>query len=92
MVGDFNHWDGRRHPMRNRGECGIWEIFLPGLCEGEIYKYEIRSRESGALLLKADPHAFRYELPPRTGSVVYHVLLKPFPYREPDRLAILWET
>ncbi len=70
VVGDFNRWDGRRHPMRNRGECGIWEIFLPGLCEGEIYKYEIRSRDSGALLLKADPHAFRYEHPPRTGSIV----------------------
>ncbi|NNG45665.1 MAG: 1,4-alpha-glucan branching enzyme, partial [Deltaproteobacteria bacterium] len=40
VVGDFNHWDGRRHPMRNRGECGIWEMFLPGLREGEVYKYE----------------------------------------------------
>src|SRR3990172_2106802 len=70
VVGNFNLWDGRRTPMRNRGECGIWEIFLPGLCEGEIYKYEIRSRETGALLLKADPHALRYEHPPRTGSIV----------------------
>ncbi len=70
VVGDFNHWDGRRHPMRNRGECGIWEMFVPGLGEGEIYKYEIRSRDTGDLFLKADPHAFRYEHPPRTGSIV----------------------
>jgi 1,4-alpha-glucan branching enzyme len=70
VVGDFNSWDGRRHPMRNRGECGIWEMFVPGLGEGEIYKYEIRSRETGDLFLKADPHAFRYEHPPRTGSIV----------------------
>jgi 1,4-alpha-glucan branching enzyme len=70
VVGDFNNWDGRRHPMRNRGECGIWEMFVPGMGEGEIYKYEIRSRETGDLFLKADPHAFRCEIPPRTGSIV----------------------
>ncbi len=70
VVGDFNHWDGRRHPMRNRGKCGIWEMFVPGLGEGEIYKYEIRARETGDLFLKADPHAFRAEHPPRTGSIV----------------------
>jgi len=70
VVGDFNHWDGRRTPMRNRGECGIWEIFIPGLGEGEIYKYEIRSREAETPFLKTDPHALRYEVPPRTGSIV----------------------
>ena len=44
VVGDFNSWDGRVHPMRNRGASGIWEIFMPGLDEGEIYKFEILSR------------------------------------------------
>lgn len=70
VVGDFNRWDGRAHPMRNRGECGIWEIFIPGLGEGELYKYEIRSRFSGLVFTKADPYAFRAEPPPRTASVV----------------------
>ncbi|HEY7528715.1 MAG TPA: 1,4-alpha-glucan branching enzyme, partial [Candidatus Deferrimicrobiaceae bacterium] len=70
VVGNFNHWDGRSHPMRIRGESGIWEIFIPGLTEGEVYKYEIRARETGELLMKSDPFAFRFEPPPRTGSIV----------------------
>ncbi|MBI5419207.1 MAG: 1,4-alpha-glucan branching protein GlgB [Deltaproteobacteria bacterium] len=70
VVGDFNHWDGRIHPMRNRGETGIWEIFIPGLAEGEIYKYEIRTRATGEVFTKSDPFAFRFEPPPRTGSIV----------------------
>jgi len=73
VVGNFNHWDGRTHPMRNRGECGVWEIFIPGLTEGEIYKYEIRSRETGDIFTKSDPFAFRTEPPPRTGSIVYEI-------------------
>ncbi len=47
VVGNFNHWDGRRHPMRNLGTTGIWEIFIPDLAEGEVYKFEIKSRSSG---------------------------------------------
>ncbi|MGI9133640.1 MAG: GlgB N-terminal domain-containing protein, partial [Rhodoferax sp.] len=43
VIGDFNHWDGRRHPMRLRRECGVWELFLPGVGEGACYKYEIRA-------------------------------------------------
>jgi 1,4-alpha-glucan branching enzyme len=70
VVGNFNHWDGRAHPMRIRGESGIWEIFVPGLDEGEVYKYEIRARGTGALFTKSDPFAFRFEPPPRTGSIV----------------------
>ncbi|MBE0603621.1 MAG: 1,4-alpha-glucan branching protein GlgB, partial [Deltaproteobacteria bacterium] len=70
VVCNANHWDGRVHPMRNRGESGIWEIFLPEVGEEEVYKYEIRSREGGKLLLKTDPFAFRCEKPPRTGSIV----------------------
>ncbi len=52
VVCNANHWDGRVHPMRNRGESGIWEIFLPEVVEEEVYKYEIRSREGGKILLK----------------------------------------
>ena len=70
VVCNFNHWDGRVHPMRNRGESGIWEIFLPGVVEEEVYKYEIRSRGTGELLAKTDPFGFRFEIPPRTGTIV----------------------
>jgi 1,4-alpha-glucan branching enzyme len=70
VVGNFNRWDGRRHPMRVRGGSGIWEIFIPGLSEGEVYKYEIKSHYNDFLSLKADPYAFSSELRPRTASVV----------------------
>jgi len=70
VVGSFNNWDGRCHPMRNRPEAGVWEIFLPGLGAGETYKYEIKGRAGELLPLKADPCAQRTEVPPRTASVV----------------------
>src|SRR5207245_4324792 len=70
IVGDFNRWDGRVHPMRARGSSGIWEIFLPELDEGAIYKYEIVGPHGSVLHLKADPHAFSSELRPQTDSVV----------------------
>src|SRR2546430_12403448 len=70
VVGDFNGWDGRVHPMRARGSSGIWEIFLPELNEASIYKYEIVSPSGNVLPLKADPYAFCSELRPSTGSVV----------------------
>jgi 1,4-alpha-glucan branching enzyme len=73
VVGDFNQWDGRRHPMRIRGGTGIWELFIPGLGEGEVYKYEIKSNLSGSLGLKADPYAFYSELRPKTASVVHNI-------------------
>lgn len=66
VVGDFNAWDGRRAPMRNRG--GVWEIFLPALPPGMAYKYEILPAHGGPLL-KADPMARRTECPPATASV-----------------------
>jgi 1,4-alpha-glucan branching enzyme len=72
VVGVFNDWDGRRAPMRNLGPSGIWELFLPGLVEGDIYKYEIRSR-FGHVLLKSDPYAFRFELRPATASIVHRL-------------------
>jgi 1,4-alpha-glucan branching enzyme len=71
VVGDFNHWDGRVHPMRLHPGNGIWEIFLPDLREGVLYKFEILSRTGGVLALKADPYAFAFErVNPPTASVV----------------------
>jgi 1,4-alpha-glucan branching enzyme len=70
VVGDFNIWDGRRHPMRRRGATGIWEIFIPGLREGNSYKYEIRTEAGAILPLKADPVGFGSEHPPANASVV----------------------
>ncbi len=70
VVGDFNHWDGRRHPMRLRSECGVWEIFLPGVAKGARYKYEIRDAAGQLLPLRADPFALQAELRPGTASVV----------------------
>jgi 1,4-alpha-glucan branching enzyme len=70
VVGDFNSWDGRLHAMRSLGSSGIWELFLPGVGPGACYKYEILTAD-GHLLLKADPYAFRTEMPPKTASVVF---------------------
>lgn len=69
VVGDFNSWDGRRHPMRLRHDAGVWEMFVPRLSTGERYKYEI-ARMDGEVIQKADPLARRTELPPATASVV----------------------
>ncbi len=69
VVGSFNGWDGRRHPMRLRFPSGVWEIFIPRLQPGEHYKYEILDPH-GILPLKADPIALATELPPGTASVV----------------------
>jgi 1,4-alpha-glucan branching enzyme len=70
VVGDFNSWDGRLHPMRSLGSTGIWELFIPDVPEGARYKYEIRTPD-GELRLKADPFAQEAELPPQTASVVH---------------------
>ena len=69
VVGDFNLWDGRRAMMRRRGATGVWEIFLPDIGEGAVYKYEILTGQ-GIMPLKADPVGFGAEHPPQTGSVV----------------------
>jgi 1,4-alpha-glucan branching enzyme len=71
VVGSFNDWDGRRHPMRKNIESGVWQIFLPGLGAGELYKYEIKAADGRLLPLKADPLAFQAEKPPHTASVVH---------------------
>jgi 1,4-alpha-glucan branching enzyme len=70
VVGDFNHWDGRRHPMRLRRECGVWELFVPGVGPGAAYKYEIVGAGGELLPLKADPFALQGEMRPATASVV----------------------
>jgi 1,4-alpha-glucan branching enzyme len=69
VIGDFNGWDGRVHPMRLLSPAGVWELFMPELPDGQKYKYEIRTR-SGGLLKKSDPFAFAFEAPPQTASVV----------------------
>jgi 1,4-alpha-glucan branching enzyme len=70
VIGDFNHWDGRGHPMRSLGGAGVWELFVPGAGDGTRYKYEICGRD-GRWLRKADPMASLAEQPPATASVVF---------------------
>jgi 1,4-alpha-glucan branching enzyme len=70
VVGSFNYWDGRRHPMRRRPGPGIWELFIPRVRAGAVYKYEITGPDGQVLPLKADPVAQATERPPATGSVV----------------------
>jgi 1,4-alpha-glucan branching enzyme len=70
VVGDFNQWDGRRHAMRCRGASGVWEIFVPQLGPGLLYKFEIRTAD-GTILTKADPYAFCFEKRPQTACMVY---------------------
>ncbi len=70
IIGDFNAWDGRRHSMRSRGSSGIWELFVPGLENETLYKFEIRNRDSGSIVSKTDPYAQQFELRPRTASVI----------------------
>src|SRR5258708_6485340 len=70
VVGDFNQWDGRVHPMRFH-PTGVWEIFIPGLGEGEIYKFEMLPPGGGPPFLKSDPYGFHAEVRPKSGSVVF---------------------
>jgi 1,4-alpha-glucan branching enzyme len=73
VIGDFNQWDGRRHPMRPRGASGVWEIFIPGLQQGDLYKFEIKTRYQGYMATKSDPCGFAAELRPKTASVVWDI-------------------
>jgi 1,4-alpha-glucan branching enzyme len=72
VIGDFNRWDGRLFPMRQMGASGIWELFVPEVGPGALYKYEIKT-ESGDLRIKTDPVAFAMELRPGTASVVWDI-------------------
>ena len=69
LVGDFNHWNGRYHPMRSLGASGIWELFVPGLEAGAKYKFEI-GVAGNYPFLKTDPYATRFESPPNNASIV----------------------
>ena len=72
VIGDFNQWDGRRHQMRSRGSSGVWELFVPHLQTGMLYKFEIRTKK-GKLLVKADPFAFRFEQRPKTAAIIHDI-------------------
>jgi 1,4-alpha-glucan branching enzyme len=71
VVGDFNNWDGRSHPMRSLGPSGVWEIFVPGVREGAHYKFEIRSLQ-GHIGLKTDPFGFFFEKAPKNAAIVWN--------------------
>ncbi len=70
VVGSFNNWDGRYHPMRILGSSGVWELFIPGLRAGEMYKYELVGK-GGGLFLKTDPYGSYFEAPPNNATIVY---------------------
>ncbi len=70
VVGEFNRWDGRVHPMASLGASGVWELFIPGLAADALYKYEIRNRATGAVFAKSDPYGQRFELRPATAACV----------------------
>ena len=71
VIGEFNQWDGRRHPMRPRGNSGLWEIFIPGLQQGDLYKYEIKTRYMGYIATKTDPYGLCAEMRPNSASIVW---------------------
>ncbi|MBI3952115.1 MAG: 1,4-alpha-glucan branching protein GlgB [Acidobacteria bacterium] len=73
VVGDFNQWDGRRHPMRFHPGAGIWEIFIPELNEETLYKFEIKSRFHNLSTLKTDPYGFYFERRPKTAAIVHDI-------------------
>jgi 1,4-alpha-glucan branching enzyme len=73
VVGPFNEWDNRTHPLQRRGDAGIWELFVPNLPEGMVYKYAVKSRFLGYEIDKADPYGFYAELRPQTGSRIWNI-------------------
>ena len=72
VMGDFNQWNGSQYPMRNRGNTGVWEIFIPLLPTNTAYKFEIKT-QSGTVITKSDPYAFFAEHRPKTASIVYNL-------------------
>jgi 1,4-alpha-glucan branching enzyme len=71
VIGEFNQWDKRAHPLQPRGQSGIWEGFIPEVSKGAVYKFHIVSRYNGYRVDKADPFAFCSEMPPSTGSIAW---------------------
>src|SRR6201994_1281089 len=88
VVGDFNFWDGRRHPMRVRG-AGYWELFIPNAKAGDHYKFEIIGPHGHLLPLKSDPMAFASEVRPKTASIVFDEAHLPRPRQAPDGINAL---
>lgn len=72
VVGNFNQWDGRIHSMRSLGSSGVWEIFIPALTNQDLYKFEIRNRHTGHILVKTDPYGFEFEKRPGTAAKISH--------------------
>jgi len=72
VVGPFNQWDGRYHTMRKLGDMGLWELFIPDLHEGTLYKYEVKAKNTD-VFLKTDPYAFFTETPPATAALIYDI-------------------
>jgi 1,4-alpha-glucan branching enzyme len=70
VTGSFNNWDGRVHSMRAHGSSGVWDIFIPGLSSNDSYKFELRNRNSGAVLVKTDPYGFEFEARPGTAAKI----------------------
>jgi len=70
VIGSFNNWDGRVHSMRAHGSSGVWDIFIPGLTTSDTYKFEIRNRHSGGILVKTDPYGFEFEQRPGTAAKI----------------------
>ncbi len=70
VVADFNQWDGRVHAMRSHGSSGVWEIFIPAVTEDALYKFEIRQRHTGRILVKTDPYGFSFESRPGSAAKV----------------------
>ncbi len=70
VVGDFNNWDGRRHPMRARIPSGVWELFIPGLTAGDLYKFELKNRDTGNISVRTDPMGQAFELRPDTAAKI----------------------
>jgi 1,4-alpha-glucan branching enzyme len=84
VVGDFNNWDGRFHQMRSLGQSGVWEIFIPGVAEGALYKYEVRTRQ-GFIKIKTDPFGVFFETPPKNAAIVWNT--QKFSWSDDDWLA-----
>ncbi|QKT04539.1 1,4-alpha-glucan branching protein GlgB [Ectothiorhodospiraceae bacterium 2226] len=85
VVGNFNAWDGRRHPMRLRGSSGVWELFVPGLQPGDLYKFELLNRDNATLHLKSDPYGRSFEPRPATSSRVEAA--EPYQWGDDDWMA-----
>ena len=70
VIGSFNNWDGRIHSMRTHGSSGVWDIFIPNLTTSDTYKFEIRNRHTGHILVKTDPYGFEFEPRPGTATKI----------------------